>query len=293
MNRGLQTESTLLSEIMDSPVATVRRRRPLSDCAHDLLAKRLFPGFAYVSENQHTQERTPTIIPTPNRKVLGLMQPIAIELEHQHEKQENPIMPWFFGESSNVRVGIEKDRKKLLSRLKSEKAAYKDYISWTAGRRGKLIADMELRIATLESEVEEFPQMVVQTMCQDVANMISRGRGGALGLMKDAGTCRVYGDLMASYVNRWKTILYRRGVFEYLVQTGEESRWGGLIFGMQFSRAWLASNFEDMMGQGVLDKETTVFIVEILFPAVDMAKVDMASMCLKTPRPRHSVSTFR
>lgn len=230
------------------------------------LARRLSAEFA--TENSHDQ--TVPAIPaetlehengsTPKRKVFRELQPVA--LEDEHHKKGN-VMNWFFPECKKVKSGIKQDLKKVRRRLESERGAYTEY-RMCAWSNTQIMADIPIKIAQLESDLQEFPDMVLKVMCNDMVDVFTQG--SALANLRKAGPRGIYKGLISNYVNRWKSILFRRAVFEFVLEEQEQARWPGLISGGNNDRVWLVSRRDDLFCEETTE-ETAEFIVEMLFPA--------------------------
>lgn len=207
---------------------------------------------------------------TPRRKVFTQLQPVPFPSENERDikTQEVSLCDWFFGECINVRKGIEKDMNKIKNRLQSEKNAYLEYRkgSWSNKR---MLADLEFSIAKLECDVLQFPETVVRSMSLDMLTILNKR--SALSMLRQAGPKIVYEWLLTSYVRRWKAMLCKRAVYEFLLESGEGERWYGLNLGIKHVRAWLVSKFEVLFNGGEpADLGTAVFIVEMIFPAKDI-----------------------
>ena len=199
---------------------------------------------------------------TPKRKIFSQLQPVAIEGGHHKKRQEN-VMHWFFPECKKVKAGIKQDLKKVRRRLESEKDTYTHYRAF-AWSNTQVMTDLQVTIGQLELDVDEFPDMVLKMMCTDMVAVFHHG--GALANLRKIGPRGIYEGLISNYVNRWKSILFRRAVFEFVLEEEEQARWPGLILGGNNDRVWLVSRRDELFGEQTTE-ETAKFIVEMLFPA--------------------------
>lgn len=273
-----------------------RLRAKLPSVGRKPLARRLYPEFGM--EGRCVPTVTPisakeglgsleAIQGSPeNRKIFTELQLVPVDIGHATKKEKESVSDWFFHECMKVNAGIEKDKKKIEKRLESEKSAYHDFIEGDWPNK-TMLTHLEFTIGRLECDVKEFPDMVIRTMCNDMLNVLNRG--SALSLLRHAGPKAIYDGLIANYVNRWKTILYQRAVYEFLFEIDEEGRWDELLLGVKHIRAWLVSRCNYLFDEPT-DEETAEFIVEMLFPAkdikpslcndVDAPDVDVNSLCL-------------
>jgi hypothetical protein len=171
---------------------------------------------------------------------------------------------WFFKTCAHIERGIQADMIRTTKDIEREKREYKVYADLASSQ--KRFSEFEEKIARMESDLRLFPMQVISTMCMDMAALIDKGDHGALKLMRAAGVRGVSGDLMTKYLKRWKRTLYKRAVWEYLVQRDEETRWPSLLLGMSHARMWLSQRMRYVIGDSRIKMDMADFIVEVLFP---------------------------
>ena len=192
-------------------------------------------------------------------------------VEHDEDQQQN--VRWFFEKYADVRRAIDADiakTKRSLERVRKEYDVYQN-LAYSQKR----FLEFQETIARLEADTR-FPIEVFKTMCVDMTDMIDfGGEYGALHLLRSAGTIRVHQELMTTYLVRWKTVLYRRAVLQYLVQNDLEEKWHDLLLGVTPVRFWLSRRLGDVVRESKkVDEDIADFIVALLFPkfAFDKAK---------------------
>jgi hypothetical protein len=183
---------------------------------------------------------------------------------HHVADVEDTQVSWFFETCAHVKRGIQSDLNKLGKAIQCAKHEYEDYIQ-LANSEKRFHAFQE-RIAGMESDRELFPTEVVKTMSADMLALIEKGEHGALKLMRATGAKGVHDDLIANYMKRWKTALYRRAVQQYLVESQQELRWLSLKQCTETARIWLMAELEHVIREEPVEHDVADFIVCMLFP---------------------------
>lgn len=171
---------------------------------------------------------------------------------------------WFFGACAEVCDGIQRDRGNVAAAIEEMKGEYAFFKSVSSSQ--KRFAEIELKLASMESHMNDYPLEVIKTMCNDMGAVLEKGNYGALEMLRSTGARGAEEDLVSPYLLRWKRALYKRSVWEYLVLTEQQSKWPGLLSGVETERKWLKERMHDVMGNEVADDNTAEFITEMLFP---------------------------
>lgn len=175
---------------------------------------------------------------------------------------EESLWWWYLSTCDRVKVGIQRDLIRLENTLRSKKDEYEVMRKWFSSQ--KRFSEMKEQICYLESQKTSFPLTVILTMSKDIDFAIKSR--GALPLLRTVGTKDVANELSTDYIRRWKTLLFRRAVYEYLLEINEKARWNDLKSRNKHAREWLVSRFEGLIGETGTTEDDVEFIVSMLFP---------------------------
>lgn len=178
--------------------------------------------------------------------------------------QPDVDVQWFQKTYTKVMDEMSKGVDKLYEKLEQAKKQHEYYVSITYSQ--KRFFECEEAIASMETELQQFPKDVIMAMCTDTVALIGKGAMGSLRIMRAAGTREIHRYIMDEHMKRWKIALYRRAVWEYLVTKKEERLWPNLKLGKDSTRRWLSERFADLVDETSIDPDMAELIVTKLFP---------------------------
>ena len=213
--------------------------------------KRIKPCVLFPSEQSDDDTEESHVLPTKKLRI-------------SYDLKSVKTYDWIFDACAKVRDGIAADVKKLSNAVQSERSEFCFYKATCYSQ--KRFREFEDKIFCMEFDLWHFPTEVIKEMCLDMTAVIDKSDGSALKFLRAKGTHGIDEDLMTKFMRNWKTSLYRRGVWEYLMLHGEEHRWEALLLGNELERMWLAEKFNDVTGEEMVEIDRADFIVEMLFP---------------------------
>lgn len=112
-----------------------------------------------------------------------------------------------------------------------------------------------------------FSRRVLRVMCQDMAEIVDKGKWGALEMLRKMGAKAAAETLtLERPLFVWKRALLRRAIRDYLNEKGWKKGWRGLVLGDNTTKMWLTRHMGHVVGDMAIPHHVSSYLVSVLFP---------------------------